>query len=140
MASQLALFCLSFISCVFAFQNQLFGSSFGNPGANASYDYVIVGGGTAGLTLATRLAQNQTFSVAVVEAGSFYELDNGNYSQIPGYDDQSTLTTTINSLIDWLLFTTPQPSTGGRSQHYARGKCLGGSSARNYMVYNRGKL
>lgn len=39
------------------------------PGTNASFDYVIVGGGTAGLTLATRLAQNGSFSVAVVEAG-----------------------------------------------------------------------
>lgn len=40
-------------------------------------------GGTAGLTIATRLAQNGSFSVAVVEAGSFYELGNGNRSQIP---------------------------------------------------------
>lgn len=44
------------------------GSSYGVPG-NASYDYVVVGGGTAGLTVATRLAQDGRFSVAVIEAG-----------------------------------------------------------------------
>lgn len=50
--------------------------SFGTPGKNASYDYVIVGGGTAGLTIAARLAENNTASVAVIEAGGFYEVDN----------------------------------------------------------------
>ena len=44
------------------------GSAFGVPG-NASYDYVVVGGGTAGVTVATRLAQDGRFSVALVEAG-----------------------------------------------------------------------
>ena len=48
------------------------GTHFGFPG-NASFDYVIVGGGTAGLALANRLSKNS--SVAVVEAGSFYEID-----------------------------------------------------------------
>ena len=47
------------------------GSSFGIAGQNASFDYVIVGGGTAGNTLAYRLAADGRFSVAVVEAGSF---------------------------------------------------------------------
>ncbi|KAI4248897.1 MAG: hypothetical protein L6R40_000909 [Gallowayella cf. fulva] len=61
----------------------LLGSSFGVPGTNATYDYVIVGGGTAGLTIATRLAQDPTVSVAVVEAGGFYEIDNGNRSIVP---------------------------------------------------------
>lgn len=58
----------------------LLGSTFGVRG-NATYDYVLVGGGTAGLTIATRLAEKGT--VVVVEAGSFYEISNGNYSQIP---------------------------------------------------------
>ncbi|MCJ1427726.1 hypothetical protein MMC29_005631 [Sticta canariensis] len=62
----------------------ILGSSFGVPGANATFDYVIVGGGTAGLTIATRLAENSSLSVAVVEAGGFYEIDNGNLSIVPG--------------------------------------------------------
>lgn len=46
----------------------------------------------------------------------------------------------VNGLIDWKFLTTPQPSLLNRTIHYVRGKCLGGSSARNYMVYNRGTV
>lgn len=52
-------------------------TSFEVPGKNASYDYVVVGGGTGGLAIAARLAENQNVSVAVVEAGGFYQVDNG---------------------------------------------------------------
>ena len=55
-----------------------YGNSFGIPGKNASYDYVIVGGGTGGLTIAARLAEDKNVSVAVIEAGGFYQIDNGN--------------------------------------------------------------
>lgn len=54
------------------------GDHFGVPGQNASYDYVIVGGGTGGLTIAARLAEEEGVTVAVVEAGGFYQMDNGN--------------------------------------------------------------
>ncbi|KAL9092349.1 MAG: hypothetical protein Q9159_000857 [Coniocarpon cinnabarinum] len=119
------------------------GTSFGLPGVNASFDYVVVGGGTAGLAIATRLAENATNSVAVVEAGGFYELDNGNLSVVPanavfyigaGPND-------AQPLIDWGQNTVPQPidqSLDGRVVHYAQGKTLGGSSARNLLVYQRG--
>ena len=60
----------------------LIGSSFGMPGINGSFNYVVVVGRTAGLVMAARLAQNQS-SVAVVEAGGFYEDDNGNFSVLP---------------------------------------------------------
>ena len=85
----------------------LLGSSFGVPG-NATYDYIVVGGGTAGLTIATRLAEKGT--VAVVEAGSFYEISNGNYSQIPAYDAEFTSKdrSDVNPLVDWGFVTTPQ--------------------------------
>lgn len=63
---------------------RLSGSFFGVPGTSATYDYVVVGGGTAGLALATRLAEGNA-SVAVIEAGGFYETDNGNLSVVPGY-------------------------------------------------------
>jgi choline dehydrogenase len=117
----------------------LLGTSFGTPGTNATFDYIIVGGGNASLTLASRLAENQTVSVAVIEAGGFYEIDNGNYSIVPGYASYYTGSDPIDyqPLIDWGFSTQPQPGSGGRVLHYARGKTLGGSSARNYMLYQQ---
>lgn len=56
----------------------LYSDHFGNVGENGTYDYVIIGGGTAGFTIAMRLAENESLSVAVIEAGDFYEKDNGN--------------------------------------------------------------
>jgi len=89
----------------------ILGTSFGVPGTNASYDYVVVGGGTAGLTLATRLAEDPSISVAVIEAGGFYELDNGNRSVVPGYANFYTGSDPNNyqPLIDWGFSTVPQP-------------------------------
>lgn len=86
------------------------GSSFGVPGVNATFDYVVIGGGTAGLTLATRLAEQQAGSVAVVEAGTFYEIGNGNLSQVPATDAIYTgkAVDDWQSLIDWGYVTTPQ--------------------------------
>lgn len=110
-----------FISlAVVAFANPLFetieglgliGSHFGRPGLNASFDYVVVGGGTAGLTLATRLAQSGKFSIAVIEAGGLYEMDNGNISSIPGDSLFFTGADPVerNPLVDWETFTVPQP-------------------------------
>lgn len=46
----------------------------------------------------------------------------------------------VNGLIDWRFLTTPQTALANRTVHYTRGKCLGGSSARNYMVYQRGTV
>lgn len=52
----------------------LFGNHFGQAGINATYDYIVVGGGTAGLAVANRLAEDGTKMVALVEAGGFYEV------------------------------------------------------------------
>ncbi|KAL8759408.1 MAG: hypothetical protein Q9199_000777 [Rusavskia elegans] len=70
----------------------------------------IIGGGTAGLTVAQRLAENPQLSVAVIEGGSFYEIDNGNYSQIPAYDVQfsSPDPASIQPLVDWGIIASPQ--------------------------------
>lgn len=62
----------------------IWGNNFGIPGQNATYDYVVVGGGTAGLALAARLAEDTSLTVAVIEAGGFYEEDFGNNSVVPG--------------------------------------------------------
>ena len=85
-------------------------ASFGNPSVNESFDYVIVGGGTAGLTVATRLAENPAISVAVVEAGGFYEVDNGNRSTVPGYAGIGVGTALNDTppLVDWGFVTIPQ--------------------------------
>ena len=114
-------------------QTLLLGSSFAVPGANATYEYVvwismplllfyevgwallsvllqIIGGGTSGLTVAKRLTETRGVSVAVVEGGSFYEIDNGNYSQVPAYDVyySSPSPTTIQPLVDWGIVTAAQ--------------------------------
>lgn len=88
----------------------LLGSSFGVPGKNATFAYVIVGGGTAGLTLATRLAEQQSGLVAVIEAGSFYEIGNGNTSQVPAGDGTyaGKAKDDWQPLVDWGYVTTPQ--------------------------------
>lgn len=100
----------------------LLGSSFGVPG-NQSFDYVIVGGGTAGLVLANRLSENSDLSIAVIEAGGFYEIDNGNISQIPFFAAFGTDKTTenYNPLVDWGFVTVPQEVNHiffGDSDHY----------------------
>lgn len=82
----------------------------GVPGVNATFDYVIVGGGTAGLTLASRLARDQSLSVAVIEAGGYYEADNGNLSVVPGYCTAyaGTDPSLTNPHVDWGFVTVPQ--------------------------------
>lgn len=82
------LFCYGYSENIYA--TQLIGSHFGVPDTPIIYDYVIVGGGTAGLVMARRLAANSSFTVAVIEAGGFYEFDNGNYSEIPAFASQFT--------------------------------------------------
>ena len=88
----------------------LLGSHFGVPGLDGAYDYVIIGGGTAGLTIARRLAAIPTTTVAVIEAGDFYQFSNGNFSEVPAYATQFTGNdpTQKNPLFDWYQYTEPQ--------------------------------
>lgn len=69
-----------------------------------------MGGGTAGLTVAKRLTEDPNLSVAVIEGGSFYEITNGNLSQIPAYDVKysSSSPSSIQPLVDWGIVTVPQ--------------------------------
>lgn len=89
---------------------RVMGSSFGIVGQDATYDYVVVGGGNAGLTIAGRLVEQGAGSVAVVEAGTFYEISNGNQSQVPGlaYAYIGKSKDDWAPLADWGYITTPQ--------------------------------
>lgn len=86
------------------------GSSFGIPGVPATYDYIVVGGGTAGLTLASRLVEQDAGSVAVVEDGTFYELSNGNLSEVPAWAVywNGKSPSDYQPLADWGYDTVPQ--------------------------------
>ncbi|KUI63925.1 Pyranose dehydrogenase 3 [Cytospora mali] len=98
---------------------------------NHTYDYIIVGGGAAGTALATRLSQTLiNSSILLIEAGPAAPDALG--INVPGM-----LGSTQGGPYDWNLTSTPQPNLEGRSIDLSRGKVLGGSSAMNYMVWNR---
>ncbi len=97
-----------------------------------SFDYVIVGAGSAGCLLANRLSADPNNSVLLLEAGG---KDNYIWIHIPvGY-----LYTIGNPRTDWCYQTEPDPGLNGRSILYARGKVLGGCSSINAMIYMRGQ-
>lgn len=110
----------------------------GIPGVDATYDYVVVGGGTAGNTIGYRLAK-AGFSVAIVEAGGFLEIAKPILATAPGGVTAGSGSSLLDSnpLRDWRFTTTPQTSADDREIHYARGKVLGGSSQLNFLVYHR---
>lgn len=85
------------------------------------------------------MAEDPAVSVAVIEAGGFYQVADGNLSVVPGYTFLGTGSSIADDMpsVDWSFVTTPQAGANGRSMHYARGKILGGSSARNYMAFHR---
>ena len=98
---------------------------------SASYDFIIVGGGTAGLALADRLTESGTQNVLVLEAGPAPTIVAA--YKAPGADQQLS-----GSPIDWAFTTLPQKSLNGRQITYDRGRCLGGSSAISGLTYGRG--
>ncbi|KAI0872389.1 glucose-methanol-choline oxidoreductase [Hypoxylon argillaceum] len=116
------------------------GASFGIPGSDADYDYVVVGGGTAGLTVASRLVEQGAGSVAVIEAGTFYETTTGDLMEVPAntFTWAGKLSTDWQPLADWGYFTVPQAGGNNARMRYPRGRMLGGCSARNFMIYHRG--
>ncbi|KAF4951454.1 hypothetical protein FSARC_12909 [Fusarium sarcochroum] len=111
----------------------------GTLGKNQEFDYLVAGGGTAGNAIGTRLAQ-AGYKVAIIEAGGFYEISKPVLSTAPGGDIIGTGSSTLDSIptVDWVFETEPQAGANNRKFHYARGKCLGGSSALNFMIYHRG--
>ncbi len=95
-----------------------------------SYDYIIVGAGSAGCTLANRLSEDPNISVLVLEAGG---PDRDPLIHIPlGWGKIF-----LNRMHDWGYFTEPEPALGNREVECARGKVIGGSSSINAMAYVR---
>ena len=96
------------------------------------FDYIIIGGGTAGALLANRLSADARHRVLLIEAG---RQDDYHWIHIPvGY-----LYCIGNPRTDWLYQTEPDPGLNGRRLRYPRGKVLGGCSSINGMIYMRGQ-
>jgi choline dehydrogenase-like flavoprotein len=95
-----------------------------------SFDFLVIGGGTAGLAVAARLSENPSLTVGVLEAGPATFGDSA--VDLPGLAGQA-----LGSNLDWQFETVPQQGLGGRKIPWARGRVIGGSSALNYMTWNR---
>ncbi|MGD1877794.1 MAG: GMC family oxidoreductase [Kiloniellaceae bacterium] len=97
-----------------------------------SYDYVIVGAGSAGCVLAARLSESGRHRVLLLEAGPD---DRRFWLQVPvGYGKSF-----YDRRVNWMYMTEPVGSLAGRPSYWPRGKVLGGSSSINAMVYVRGQ-
>ncbi|TFY63801.1 hypothetical protein EVJ58_g3037 [Rhodofomes roseus] len=102
-----------------------------NDVAGQTFDYIIVGGGTAGLTIASRLLETTDSSILVLEAGQ------------PNLDDPKILlgaqwgATFGDPKYDWLFESTPQKYCNDRTITWSRGKGLGGSSAMNFYLWSK---
>jgi len=99
-----------------------------------SYDFIIIGGGSAGAVVANRLSENPAWSVLLIEAGG----DETELSDVPAMAAYLQL-----GRLDWKYKTEPQPGRAclgltGQRCNWPRGKVLGGSSVLNYMLYVRG--
>lgn len=93
------------------------------------YDFVVIGGGTAGLCVAARLTEDPNVTVGVLEAGE-------NRMNDPAVSTPGLYPTMIGRPnYDWCMESIEQPEAGGKKYSMPRGKLLGGSSAINYLMY-----
>jgi choline dehydrogenase len=97
-----------------------------------TFDFIVVGSGSAGSVVAEKLSASGRFSVMVLEAGG---TDHRCYVQMPlGYGK-----TFFDPAVNWNYKTEPDPGLAGNADHWPRGKLLGGSSSINAMVWIRGQ-
>ncbi|MBT5665364.1 MAG: choline dehydrogenase, partial [Rhodospirillaceae bacterium] len=97
-----------------------------------TFDYVIVGAGSAGCVIASRLSEDPDVSICVLEAGP---PDRNIFIHIPA----GFMKTIVNPNVNWMYETEPSEGSGGRRVPQPRGKTLGGSSSINGHIYNRGQ-
>jgi choline dehydrogenase len=95
------------------------------------FDFIVVGGGSAGCAMASRLAENGRFNILLIEAGPS---DHHGFTKIP-----ALMSAAVQSPdFDWRYRAEPDSSLGGRADIWPAGKCLGGGSAINGMTFVRG--
>jgi choline dehydrogenase len=95
------------------------------------FDLIVIGGGSAGAVLASRLSEDDRHSVLMLEAG---RSDKHPFTRVPALN----IAAVQNPAFDWCYKTEPDPSRAGRVDHWAAGKVLGGGSAINGMMFIRG--
>jgi choline dehydrogenase-like flavoprotein len=96
-----------------------------------SFDYVVVGAGSAGCVLANRLSADPSVRVLLLEAGG--------KDRSPNIKIPAAFSKQFHTKLDWDYATEPEPFVDGRSLYVPRGKGLGGSSSMNAMLYVRGR-
>ena len=98
---------------------------------STAFDFVIVGGGSAGCVLANRLSASGKWQVCLLEAGP---ADSSPFIHIPA----GIIPVLRSTILNWSFWTTPQKNCANRSMYWPRGRTLGGSSSINAMCYVRG--
>ncbi|KAF8691625.1 GMC oxidoreductase, partial [Rhizoctonia solani] len=109
-------------------------SSSGEEFVKNDFDYLVVGGGLAGLVVANRLSENSNVRVGVIEAGRYFEND-------PLINTPAAVLNRflqMNATYDWRLTTVPQKHLNNQSINLPRGKTLGGSSTIGLLIFGRG--
>ncbi|KAF3769431.1 alcohol oxidase [Cryphonectria parasitica EP155] len=111
---------LLFSLCAIAPALAAMGSSY----QSSQFDYVVVGGGTAGLVVANRLSEDPNVTVAIIEAGTWIAKSIGNLSEVPAYASELLDENLVNPAIGWEFTTTPQAGLNNTVIEYPRAKAV----------------